>query len=65
LAIALEHKKVRLTDVFEIGGRYRVNERYTITDDETFKTLTPRGIIMHSSNIGIAKLVGSYLVTGI
>jgi len=56
LAIALEHKKVRLTDVFEIGGRYRVNERYTITDDETFKTLTPRGIIMHSSNIGIAKI---------
>jgi len=56
LAIALENKKVNLNREIELGGKYRVNEKYTITDDSYFESLTPRGIIVHSSNIGISKI---------
>jgi len=56
LAIALDAKKVKLTDKFKLGGKYKVTEKYTITDDDYFKYLYPRGIIVHSSNIGIAKI---------
>ncbi|NPA61184.1 MAG: penicillin-binding protein 2, partial [Epsilonproteobacteria bacterium] len=56
LAIALEHKKVNMHREIPLGGKYRVNDSYTITDDSYFKSLTPRGIIMHSSNIGISKI---------
>jgi len=56
LAVALENSRVNLNVEIEIGGKYRVNEKYTITDDSYFKSLTPRDIIVHSSNIGIAKI---------
>jgi len=56
LAIALENGRVNLKREIDIGGKYRVNEKYTITDDSYFKSLTPRDIIVHSSNIGIAKI---------
>ena len=56
LAIALDAKKVTLRDKFKLGGKYKVTEKYTITDDDYFKYLYPRGIIIHSSNIGIAKI---------
>ncbi len=56
LAIALENNKVSLQEKIKLGGKHRVNEKYTITDDDYFKALTPRGIIVHSSNIGIAKI---------
>jgi len=56
LAVALDNGRVNLNREIEIGGKYRVNEKYTITDDTYFKFLTPRDIIVHSSNIGIAKI---------
>jgi cell division protein FtsI (penicillin-binding protein 3) len=56
LAIALEHNKVDLSKKIQLGGKHRVNAKYTITDDGYFKSLTPRGIIIYSSNIGISKI---------
>jgi len=56
LSIALEHNKVNLSEKIKLGGKHRVNDKYTITDDSYFKALTPRGIIIHSSNIGISKI---------
>ena len=56
LSIALENNRVDLDREIKLGGKYRVNKRYTITDDSYFKSLTPRGIIIHSSNIGISKI---------
>ncbi|MCK5855149.1 MAG: penicillin-binding protein 2 [Sulfurovaceae bacterium] len=56
LAIALDAGKVTLTDKFKLGGKHKVTDKYTITDDDYFKYLYPRGIIVYSSNIGIAKI---------
>jgi len=56
LSIALDNHKVDLNKKIKLGGKYRVNEKYTITDDSYFKSLTPRGIIIYSSNIGISKI---------
>jgi len=56
LAIALDANKVTLRDKFKLGGKHKVTEKYTITDDDYFKYLYPRGIIVYSSNIGIAKI---------
>ncbi len=56
LSIALEHNRVDLDEEIKLGGKYRVNKKYTITDDGYYKSLTPRGIIIHSSNIGISKI---------
>ncbi len=56
LSIALENNRVNLNREIKLGGKYRVNKKYTITDDSYFKSLTPRGIIIHSSNIGISKI---------
>ncbi|HHD81410.1 MAG TPA: hypothetical protein ENK99_07490 [Campylobacterales bacterium] len=56
LSIALDNNMVDLYEKIQIGGKHRVNSKYTITDDKYFKTLTPKGIIIHSSNIGISKI---------
>ncbi len=56
LSIALENNRVDLDREIKLGGKYRVNKKYTITDDSYFKSLTPRAIIIHSSNIGISKI---------
>jgi cell division protein FtsI (penicillin-binding protein 3) len=56
LAIALDNNIVDLYEKIKLGGKHRVNEKYTITDDSYFKSLTPKGIIIHSSNIGISKI---------
>ena len=56
LAISIENNRVDLSKEIELGGKHRVNDKYTITDDGYFKSLTPRGIIIHSSNIGISKI---------
>ncbi len=56
LSIALDNNIVDLYKKIKLGGKYRVNDKYTITDDGYFKSLTPRGIIIHSSNIGISKI---------
>ena len=56
MAIALDHGKVSLDEQIPLGGKLKVTNKYTISDDDYFKSLTPKGIIMHSSNIGIAKI---------
>ena len=56
LAIALDHNKVNINKQIRLEGRLEVTKNYTISDDEYFKSLTPKGIIMYSSNIGISKI---------
>lgn len=56
LAIALDAGKVDLNKQIRLGGKLKVTKKYTISDDEYFNSLTPKGIIMHSSNIGISKI---------
>ncbi len=56
MAIALDHNRVDLTKQIRLGGKLVVTKNYTISDDDFFKALTPKGIIMYSSNIGIAKV---------
>ncbi|CAA6808820.1 MAG: Cell division protein FtsI [Peptidoglycan synthetase] (EC [uncultured Sulfurovum sp.] len=56
MAIALDNNKVDLSKQIRLGGKYKVSESYTISDDDFFKALTPKGIIMYSSNIGISKI---------
>jgi cell division protein FtsI (penicillin-binding protein 3) len=55
-AIALEHKIISPNTVIDtMGGRMRLAGR-TVTDDEKFASLKALDIIVHSSNIGIAKI---------
>ena len=56
LAIALDHNKVDINKQIRLEGKLQVTKNYTISDDEYFKGLTPKGIIMYSSNIGISKI---------
>jgi len=56
MAIALEKNKVDLYKQIYLGGKLRVSDDYTISDDDYFESLTPKGIVMYSSNIGIAKI---------
>ena len=56
LAIAMDANKVNLNEQIRLGGKLKVTKKYTISDDDYFKSLTPKGIIMYSSNIGIAKI---------
>ena len=56
LAIAIDKNKIDLNKPIPLGGKFKVNKTYTISDDDYFKSLTPKGIIMYSSNIGIAKI---------
>ena len=56
LAIALDANKVNLNKQIKLGGKLKVTKKYTISDDDYFKSLTPKGIIMYSSNIGISKI---------
>ena len=56
LAIAMDNNKVNLNKRIKLGGKLKVTKTYTISDDDYFKSLTPKGIIMYSSNIGIAKI---------
>lgn len=56
LAVALENNKVALNQPIALGGQLKVNKDFTIRDDEYFKALTPKGIIIYSSNIGISKI---------
>jgi len=56
MAIALDENKVNLKKQIRLGGKLAVTKTYTISDDDYFEALTPKGIIMYSSNIGIAKV---------
>jgi len=56
LAIAIDTGKVDLKKPIPLGGKFKVSKNYTISDDDYFKELKPKGIIMYSSNIGISKI---------
>jgi len=56
LAIAMDANRVDLNKQIRLGGKLKVTKKYTISDDSYFKSLTPKGIIMYSSNIGISKI---------
>jgi cell division protein FtsI (penicillin-binding protein 3) len=57
LAIALEHGKITPKTWFDVhGGRLKISEKFTITDDEVFNSLTATDIIVHSSNVGISQI---------
>lgn len=56
MAIALEQNKIDLHKPIRLGGKHRVSKTYVISDDDYFESLTPKGILMYSSNIGIAKI---------
>jgi cell division protein FtsI (penicillin-binding protein 3) len=57
LAIALEQKKVTPQTWFSVhNGKLKISEEFTITDDESFDSLTATDIIVHSSNVGISKI---------
>jgi len=63
LSIALAHGRVTPDTWFETkGGKLKISERYTISDDEVFDALTATDIIVHSSNVGISKI--SWKLTG-
>ena len=56
LAIALDHGKVTPNTLFDTeNGRMKI-DRFTITDDHKFPSLTATGIIVDSSNIGSSKI---------
>ena len=59
MAIALDLNRVDLAKQIKLGGKFKVTKHYTISDDDFFKALTPKGIIMYSSNIGISKIAWS------
>jgi cell division protein FtsI/penicillin-binding protein 2 len=57
MAMALDAGVVDLTQKIDCeNGRWRIGRR-TVTDDHGSSTLLPEEIIVHSSNIGISKLV--------
>jgi len=57
LSIALDNKKTKPGTWFNIHkGHLRISDRFTITDDEAFDSLTATDIIVHSSNVGIAQI---------
>ncbi len=57
LAIALEHHKVTPGSWFDVhGGKLKISNKYTISDDEVFDSLTATDIIVHSSNVGISQI---------
>nr|MDK2851657.1 hypothetical protein [Candidatus Cloacimonadota bacterium] len=51
---ALEHKLIKPDELFECG-KYKVGRR-VISDAHDYGSLTPRGIISKSSNVGVAKI---------
>ena len=58
LSIALEHHRITPdTWIDTKGGRLKISKRHTITDDEVFDSQTATDIIVHSSNVGISKIV--------
>jgi cell division protein FtsI (penicillin-binding protein 3) len=56
MAIALDKNRVDLSKQIRLGGKLKVTNSHTISDDEYYEALTPKGIIMFSSNIGISKI---------
>lgn len=62
LAIAIDTGKLDLKKAIPLGGKIKVTKNYTISDDVYFKELRPKGIILYSSNIGIAKI--AWMLTG-
>jgi len=57
LSIALENRKVTPQSWFNVlGGKLKISQKFTVTDDEKFDSLTATDIIVHSSNVGISQI---------
>jgi cell division protein FtsI (penicillin-binding protein 3) len=57
LSVALEHHKVTPQTWFDVhGGKLKISDKFTISDDEVFDSLTATDIIVHSSNVGISQI---------
>ena len=57
LAIALDLHKVTPRSWFNVlGGKLKISNKFTISDDEAFSSLTATDIIVHSSNVGISQI---------
>jgi cell division protein FtsI (penicillin-binding protein 3) len=57
LSLALEHHKVNPNTVFNVyGGKLKLSEKVTISDDDIFDSLSTTDIIVHSSNVGISQV---------
>ncbi len=57
LAIAFDKTKIKPNTWFSTyNGEMEIGERHKITDDDKFESLDARGIIVHSSNIGISQI---------
>lgn len=56
-SLLLEHQKIKLTDIIYLEkGRFKLNKQ-TITDAHKLEWVSLDQVIIHSSNIGMAKLV--------
>ncbi|SHO81067.1 Cell division protein FtsI [Peptidoglycan synthetase] [hydrothermal vent metagenome] len=58
LAIVMDAGKVKANSwIKTYNGKLRIGKKYIINDDEKFHSLSARGIIVHSSNVGISQIV--------
>ena len=63
LAIVMDKGKVKANSwVKTFNGKLRIGKKYVISDDDKFQSLSARGIIIHSSNVGISQIV--WRITG-
>ena len=46
--------------IYVDNGRYEIDSTHVLRDSQKHTTLTPEGIIVHSSNIGIAKIAAMF-----
>ena len=61
MATALQKGLVKPDQTIYVhNGRYNIDSTHTLTDSEKHTMLTPEGIIVHSSNIGIAKIAAMF-----
>ena len=61
MAAALQKGLVKPEQTIYVNnGRYKIDGTHTLTDSEKHMMLTPEGIIVHSSNIGIAKIAEEF-----
>jgi len=63
LAIVMDEGKIKANSwIKTYNGKLRIGKKYVISDDEKFHSLSARGIIVHSSNVGISQIV--WRITG-
>jgi cell division protein FtsI (penicillin-binding protein 3) len=56
VAAALESGKLRVDSVIDTAPGWHMVSGYTIQDTHNYGSLTPAGVLMHSSNVGACKI---------